>query len=213
MESLEPLHVVMRAPRLFRPNMNQNKRGISPVIATVLIIMITISAIAIIAGFLVPFVRNSLQKSTECTSYSGYYLFDESFGYNCYNGSIYKLSIKANFENSLATSVNATKIVKSNLNDSLAEGRGGMKVVLNEQGGTSKVLEIKNNTIGSVNENGISIAGDPESNLRLPGPGGIVTYEYQSSAENKFVSAEVYPILKSGRICADQKESINIKPC
>ncbi|HLF53936.1 MAG TPA: archaellin/type IV pilin N-terminal domain-containing protein [Candidatus Nanoarchaeia archaeon] len=175
--------------------MDYNKKGLSPVIATVLIIMITIASIAILAGFLVPFVKNSLQRGSECLSYKEYYLFDESFGYNCNDGSTYKISIGASFD------------------ETLAENIEGMKIVLNEKGGTSKVLDIKNNSESSISEGGISLVGDSQNNLRIPSPGGIVTYAYQAPIEDNFVSAEVYPILKSGRICADQKESINIKPC
>lgn len=181
--------------RLSKHNMIYNKKGVSPVIATVLIIMITIASISILAGFLVPFIKNSLQKSSECISYKEYYLFDESFGYNCNDGSIYKISVMASFDRALAENII------------------GMKIVLNEKDGTSKVLDIKNDSESSINEGGISMVGDSQNNLRIPSPGGIVTYAYLAPIGDNFVSAEVYPILKSGRICADQRESINIKPC
>jgi len=183
-------------PRLSKSNnMIQNKKGISDVVATVLIIMITIAAVAVIAGFVVPFVRNSLQKSTECAAYKSYYIFDESFGYNCYNGNTHSISIKASFDKSLAENV------------------GGIKVVFSDKSGASKVVEIKNDSVSSQDEGGISIKGKPGENLRIPGPGGVITYAYSALAEEHFLSAEVYPVLKNGRICADSKESIDLMAC
>lgn len=190
------MHAATRMPRLFGlDNMIQNKRGISDVVATVLIMMITIAAVAVIAGFVVPFVRNSLQKSTECAAYKSYYTFDESFGYNCYDENIYSISIKASFDKLLAENV------------------GGIKIVFSDKSGASKVVEIKNDSISSQDEGGISIKGSPFENLRIPGPGGVITYAYSALAEEQFLSAEVYPVLKNGRICADSKESIDLIAC
>jgi flagellin-like protein len=85
----------------FRFKMNKNKRGLSPVIATVLTIMLTVAAVAALSAFVVPFVRNSLQKSSECMDYGSYYTFEES-GYNCYSGSFYAISIQTSFDKELA---------------------------------------------------------------------------------------------------------------
>lgn len=188
----------MNTARLFRlNNMKKNKKGISQVVATVLIIMITVAAVAMLAGFIVPFVKNSLQKSTECMPYQGYYLFDESFGYNCYNrtSNLYAVSIKSSFDKSLAGNIM------------------GIKVVFSDKSGATRVVEIKNSSIISRSERGIWIAGSHEDLLRIPGPGGIITYVYNASAGDVFITAEVYPVLKSERICADLKESINLKSC
>lgn len=176
--------------------MIKNRRGISPIIATVLIIVMGIAAVAILAGFLVPFVKNSLQKGTECLPYENYYAFDDSFGYNCVNASdnSYLISIKASFDKGLAENVE------------------GMKIVFTKKNGESQVIEIKNNSVSSSDAGGIYLIGALQSNLRLPGPGGVISYGYNAPFE-EFSGAEVYPVLKGGRICADRKESINIKPC
>ena len=114
--------------------MKQNKKGVSDVVASVLMIMLVIVAIGIIYSFVVPFVKNSLQKSTECLSYKESYLFDESFPFNCYSSieSTYKFSVKAN------------------LDDSLAENVGGLKLVLVDQNGLTKILEIKDGASGKI---------------------------------------------------------------
>jgi len=177
-------------------NMEKNKRGVSPIIATVLIAMISIAAIAILAGALVPFVRESLQKSAECMPYKEYFLFDESFGYNCKTSeNIYIVSIKASFDKTLSENIE------------------GAKLVLNRRDGTNKVLEIRQGASSSLLEGGISIAGEVQANLRIPSKGGIVSYVYNASVSDEFLSAEVYPVLNGGRICADSIESIDIKSC
>jgi flagellin-like protein len=43
-----------------------NKKGISAVIATVLLIMLTVAAVALIAGVIIPFVKNQLDTSKKC---------------------------------------------------------------------------------------------------------------------------------------------------
>jgi len=46
--------------------MMKNKKGIEPVIATVLLIVITIVAVALVVSFIVPFVQKQLQSSQVC---------------------------------------------------------------------------------------------------------------------------------------------------
>jgi len=171
--------------------MEKNKRGVSEVVTTVLIVMLVVAAVGVIAGFVVPFVKNSLQKSTECTDYNGFYTFDESlesssFKSNCKSGDYYIFSIKAGSNNDTATNI------------------AGIKIILTRPDGTTDSAEIRNEIIS---EKVQMYGGD--TTLALPGASGIESYNYNS--EDTFESAEVYPILKSGRICADVRESINIK--
>jgi len=188
--------------------MNQNKKGVSDVVTTVLIIMLTIAAIGVIAGFVVPFVKESLQKSTECKDYQGFYTFDESFKLNCNINNIYTFSIKtigigageSNF--SIGKGENTTNYTVS-ANKVLAENVAGIKLILTKSDGTTKSAEINSTSDSIVMYGGETFA--------LPEPGEIRSYNYSSADE--FKSAEVYPILKNGRICADVKESIEIKPC
>jgi flagellin-like protein len=64
--------------------MISSKRGLSGVVVTALLILITISAIGIIAGFLIPFVRENLEE-TNCFEYRDYFEFDESFNLGCFH--------------------------------------------------------------------------------------------------------------------------------
>src|SRR3989344_6450298 len=61
-----------------------NTRGISAVVATVLILNITVIAVVLISQFVLPFVKESLQRSSECFDYEELFSFDETFNYNCY---------------------------------------------------------------------------------------------------------------------------------
>lgn len=190
------MHVAMIAARLSKSRkMALNKRGLSEVVATVLTIMITVLAISIIAGFVVPFVKNNLQKSSECIDYQGYYAFDDAYKFNCNDAGKYKMSIK------------------SGLDSKLIENIGGMKLVFNNAGGETKVIDITEGLQSSSDAGGLEMMGRPGESIKLPGPGGTITYGYNALPEEEFVGAEVYPVLKSGRICANIKESINIRLC
>ena len=93
------------------------KRGLSSVIATALLILLTIIAVTMIAAFVVPFVRNSLEE-TSCFEFRDYFKFDESLGYNCYqdnaNDRWYLTTIRAKTDESIAGKVDgfALRFVK-----------------------------------------------------------------------------------------------------
>jgi FlaG/FlaF family flagellin (archaellin) len=179
--------------------MKKTKRGMSAVVATVLIVMLTVAAVAILAGVLVPFVRNSLGKSTECLPYRGYYIFEESFGTNCYktgaDNTLYAVSIKTGSAKELANNTE------------------GFRIVFNMKSGETKPVEITNGLPSSRQSGGVWIIGDAQANLRTPGSGGIITYGYNDASKVPFESVAVYPVLKSGRICGDERDEITLKPC
>lgn len=184
---------------MFFNKMEKKKRGISPIIATVFIIMLTISAIAIIAGIVVPFVRNSLSKSTECMPYGKYFTFDESFGFNCYQsadgGALYFVSVKTGNDKNLA------------------DNADGFKLVFISNAGETMPLDIRSNLSASKTAGGVSMGGSDSAVLRLPGAGGVAVYVFNDSGGIKYKTAEVYPVLKSGRICGDEKDSISFAFC
>ena len=62
---------------------NINKRGISAVVATVLIILITVAAVTIIWAAIIPMINNQLEEGTLCLdAVSQVTIVDE--GYTCY---------------------------------------------------------------------------------------------------------------------------------
>jgi len=163
------------------------KKGISPIIASVLIITLTIAGIAIIAGFIIPFVRESLGGATECLPYQTYFSFDETFGFNCFEGGEIKLSIRANPLQREASELNEFRVVFI--------GEAGSESVTVKDGAPPGEVVL------------LDAEGD---NLKVPGIGEVRTYVY--SGGTNFKSMEVYPVLESGRIC-EVSDSINLRVC
>ena len=64
-----------------------NKKGVSAVVATVLIIVITIAAVAIIGTTIIPMLKNKLEEGTVCLDASTA-LMIENKGYTCYNAEV-----------------------------------------------------------------------------------------------------------------------------
>jgi len=46
--------------------MKLNKKGIEPVIATVLLIVVTLAVVGLVIGFLYPYIQNMIDKQTAC---------------------------------------------------------------------------------------------------------------------------------------------------
>jgi flagellin-like protein len=177
--------------------MKSDKKGISPVIATVFIIMLTVAAVAVIASFVVPFVKRALYQSTECVPYKEFYDFEESFGYNCYQeeGNLYGASVKAGFDKTIA------------------QGLEGFDIVFIDEQGSTKKANVRDESAVSHEAGKIWLKGTLSgAALRAPGAGETLTYIYNSSENSVFVSAEVYPVLKTGRIC-EKSASIKIIKC
>jgi flagellin-like protein len=64
--------------------MKNNKRGISAIVATVLIILITVAAVTIVWAAIIPLVSNQLDKGTICLDAVSQVTIEDR-GYTCYN--------------------------------------------------------------------------------------------------------------------------------
>jgi flagellin-like protein len=80
-----------------------SKKGLSDVITTVLIILITISAIVIIGSTIISFSRNSLYESTRCSDVQNEITIVSEW--SCYDNSAQNTSVQIRFGN-----VNVSKI-------------------------------------------------------------------------------------------------------
>jgi flagellin-like protein len=69
------------------------KRGISPVVATVLLILVTVMAIIIVANIVIPLVKNQINEGKICFDGREYFKVIDS-EYTCYNSTNTKLMIK-----------------------------------------------------------------------------------------------------------------------
>lgn len=159
------------------------KKGLSPVVATVALVMITVAAAFFISGFVVPFVKNQLSSGTECVGYEEYFTFYEEFEFNCYKSVggrvLTGLSIQAK-----SASDEKVENIKGIRIQFLREGESiGVDIVAGAPANSGN-LRMLNKSVGV---------------LSVPERGGVKTYVYNSSAS--FDSVELYPILKNGRIC------------
>lgn len=170
-----------------------NKRGLSPVIAVVLLLLITIVAATIILGVVVPFVRDNLDSSKECFEAIGDVSFAET-AFNCHDSDYSQTESRSGF---------SVRIDGENV--------GGFRVSL-LSGGNSDSYDVENGTsiadMGNVRRGG-AVVGAP---LDIPEKGGVRTYVVAKSDGSVFEKAELFPILKNGRKC-DLADEIVINKC
>ncbi|MBU0907819.1 MAG: hypothetical protein KKD18_02150 [Nanoarchaeota archaeon] len=169
-----------------------NRRGLSPVVATIGLILITVAAVGLIAGIVVPLVRDRLTESTECLGLEEYFTFYEEFDYNCYQiiddyARNYTLS---------AVSIEADTVAE----DKLQTIKGFRIQFLGA--GEEAGLEIINGP--AADPDGLRMLKYSEPLISVPEKGGVKTYVYNSTA--RFSRVEIYPVLKNGRICKQTDE-------
>jgi flagellin-like protein len=169
-----------------------SKKGLSAIVATVMIILITIVAAAILSGVVLPFIRTNLASSTECVSYKGYFTFNEDMGYTCSDGSL------------IGFSVNAGTLKQ----DSLAPN--GFEVVFVGTGTSKSALVVAGNSTSS-SVAGIRLLDKTLTTLTVPTSGEVETYVF-NPGNNVYNQIKIFPMIQSGRIC-DQSDSIDIKSC
>jgi hypothetical protein len=176
-------------------NAKIKKKGLSAVVATVLIISIVVVSIAILARIAVPFVRESLDRSSECVGYEEAFSFDESLGYNCY----YDSSGGGHINVSITSKIGSDK-----------EAPAGFNLVFVKRG-SSVAKKVLNGTETDGIEN-----FDGTDKLKIPSSGETYTYKYTPGSGDKasdFFRAEVYPILKSGRVCEKKSDYVDLIAC
>jgi hypothetical protein len=193
--------------RRFR-NFFLDKKGITPIIAIMFMVLFTVVAVVIIAGFIKPFVEDGLYSSTECIGYENYFQFDTSFQSNCVNpdGGIYLVSVKATDDSQNLSS----KIV-------------GFDLVFKSDS-SSDVINVKNYDSWECSGdekfgiyNGAVNVRDCEDGVKLvvPQASESLTYIYKENSGNDFSKVEIHPVLSSGggnRSC-DLSDKIRLSVC
>ena len=161
------------------------KKGVSPVVATVLIITVTVVTIGIIAPTVIKFTNENLDKSKEC--------FDimediklEDLGYTCTNIEVSPTlpltAFSVRIENAAITGFKVGLIAS-----------GSSTVIDVSEGGSNSDMKMY----------GIEFVMN--SPLSVPGVGEVKTYVVYGVYDR----VEVFPILESGRTC-DDGDSIKI---
>jgi len=158
----------------------RQKKGISNVVATVLLILLSVIAVVGVGTIVIPLVRDGLTGSTECVDYRDYFTFEEEFGYNCYNssagGTLYAISVRgAAVSDEIEGEIKGFKLVFLSSTDS-----EGVDV---ENGGSLGIIRMVNSSLP----------------LSVPGSGEVKTYVFQGMGGLE--KAEIAPRLKSGKLC------------
>jgi flagellin-like protein len=178
------------------------KKGLSSVIGVVLIILLTVSAAVILAGFVIPWVRGLLNTSTECVEYNDYFGFVESFevsgvekNYNCFDSSgLHGFSVKAK-------SVDSEK--EENIQGFAVSFIGGS---------SSERADVLEGEPENCLDKGVKkITSSCGKDIEMVPSGEIRTYVYNASGRS-FEKMEIYPILESGRVC-EISDSIRLEFC
>lgn len=129
-----------------------NKKAVSAVVATVLIIMITVAAVGIIWAAIIPMVRDSLSKGTVCNDA----LSDISIGvsgYTCMNKTSGNISLQ------IKKGSNA-KVQLVAVNALIFTGGDSVSLRINKTGNTGNILgELPGNNVEKV----ITIGGSPNA--------------------------------------------------
>lgn len=185
--------------------MIRQKKGVSTVIATVMIIAITIVSVVLLAGFIVPFVRDNLQRGTECVPYQTYFQFEEKFEFN---KSTYKYNCYDSSKGLHGASVRAVQDV----NGPLSENLEGFNLIFIENDGTTESIRVRDGENADSTFGGIRMLDKTEAFLEVAKIGQVRTYVYNVSTNKQFKSIEIYPVLKSGRVC-EKTDAIESMPC
>lgn len=177
----------------------KNKKAVTPVVATILLIMLTVVAAGIIAKFVIPLVTNNLGESSECLPYQEYFYFEEEFGYNCYT------TIK-NESGTTISRMYGVSIGANTIKEHAEEDILGFRLVF-ARPGESEVIVVHNMIDASREEGNISMLDSTIQKIIIPKGGEVKTYVYNST--NNFERIEIYSTLKSGKSC-DRADMINI---
>ncbi|PIN93759.1 hypothetical protein COU54_01870 [Candidatus Pacearchaeota archaeon CG10_big_fil_rev_8_21_14_0_10_31_24] len=173
-----------------------NKKGLSTIVATTMIILITVVVISTLLFYLIPFVKNNLNKGSECLAYEDYFTFEDSLGFNCYS---------TENDNRIIFSVKAK-------NDAEAGGHvvGYDLEMFGAGEGSSKVYQIRDDS--QIEE---FIMYGQNQILEIPGAGSTSTYVYHEDLATtpKYSIIDIFPALDSGRVCGKRTDRLNLISC
>lgn len=160
-----------------------SKKGVSPVVATVLLLVLTIVIAGVVFSVVIPFVNDKLGKSKDCLDVLDGVEFPES-KFNCYDTGNTGFSVKLKQE----------KI-------------SGFRVALIGSDGSSDVFNIEN---GDTGVSGLRMVGPtPNDIIKFPSVGEQRSYVAIGKVYEK---AEISPITNSSEVCA-VADVIEFEPC
>jgi len=174
-----------------------NKKGVSAVIATVLLIMITVVAAGVIFSFVIPFVNQQTEEASDCFEVFGGLEFANT-GYNCY------VDTSTDYAENVCGANGASQCYnKTGFSVSITkEGVIGLKVSLISEGSSDIFDIVGGSTFASLE------MLDGTLTLEIPQSGGIRTYVVDGIYESGKISA----VLENGKAC-EAADSIIFRKC
>jgi len=157
----------------------REKRGVSAVVATVLLVLIAFMAVGIVIGVIIPMVREGLEKGKSCFELREYFKIVPS-DYTCYNSTTTKLMVERGMED--------------------FEVKGFAVSIMRE--GKSERYDI----FDRANYSDVAVkGGNFGKELELPGPGEARTYIFKLGNGNK---VEISVIKTDNTICEPESYNI-----
>lgn len=151
--------------------MRNKKRGLSSVVATVLLILISFLAILVVWKFILPMIRGNLEEGSTCFELREHAKIMSS-DFTCHNNSRTSIMIQREMNN-LSFS--------------------GFRVSI-MAGGSSEVYDLENGKATT----GVKTYGKSDDLIVLPAPGGAKTYIFEIADGSK---AKLGIITSSGKVC------------
>lgn len=199
----------MNKKRLFLDKNLINNRGLSEIVSSVLLIVLTISALGAIAGFVVPYVRENLNEGTSCVGFEEYVDFKNSIEYK---NKEYFLNCDFFYDRLDIRRIGL--IVKGPEKES--DKIKGIQIALQKSSGESESIKL----IEGESYNNVHYVTEANDELQLedgpfqmPGQGAFKTYIIDvSDRTNNYTSASVSIINQEDRVCP-QIKSLELFKC
>lgn len=93
--------------------MRKNKRGVSDVVITVSMILISIVAVGVISAFVVPMIQKQLGKTSACLALRENFKVRTDISATCYNSTTAKLSISRGSEKEEASGFSVSLVLST----------------------------------------------------------------------------------------------------
>ena len=175
----------------------KNKKAVSPVITTILLILIAIAAVGILAAFIIPFINPD--DESDCFRAINQVEIDTTSKYTCW----YSETDPATSDTYLVLNISIKRA---------SEPLGIERFVIAVYGeGTSQTFDIGNNG----NNESIAMINQPYNTpLEIPRTREMRTYRIKTSAfTSEITSAEISPVVEGNNFCnAVDRKNIEICP-
>jgi len=174
-------------------NILNSKRSQSEVIGTILLVLLTISAAAILIGFIFPLVQKQISKS-DCFDFAQKIEIKNS-DFTCYNFSSKNITVQIGIDDIDRKKIDMIK---------------ALKIIINQEG-FSESFEINNSEVST---SGRILMYNGTNSLSLPNKTGEQKTYRINNINTKPTSITIYPILSDGKSCSESNNQINeIKDC